>query len=63
LDVSNGGPSRRSKGHADSFLAEDIDKPRTKLGIVGADCKERLHRIIGKDGYLRIDPISSKLEK
>ncbi len=63
LNISNRGSTGRSEGHADSFLAEDIDYARAELGLVGADGEKRLHRVIGKGGYLGIDTVARELEK
>ena len=63
LNISNRGSAGRSEGHADSFLAEDIDNARAELGLVGADGEKRLHRVIGKGGDLRIDTVAGELEK
>jgi hypothetical protein len=61
LHDSYRGGSWGIEGDADSFLAIDIDLPWTKFGLVGADSKEGLDRIIGHDGDLGIDSIAGKL--
>lgn len=48
-DGSNGGSSWRGKGHADSFLAKDIDYAGAECGFIGADRQEGLNWVISQN--------------
>lgn len=61
LEGDDGGLCRQLQDNSHASFAEDVDLTGAELRVLGADCDERLHWIVGYLGDLRVDSVAVDL--